>query len=352
MHLFSEWILRAAHKTATCKTVCAPSVFLNHITDRTYLRKWMAYIDQYVILTVYLFFLQFKYHLIIIADHSNAPSSILVAKKRLAIMVHDSIAIREALGKIEGHDRAKLSGRLLQKLIISSLKRARHLLVNPGPLSDELQSLGINRPMLVTGCPIDKSRFIETKATRPHTVPDGIRFALNVGSDLKRKRKPELLRIWAAMIVQDPDFFLVLAGSSNGETQRLAHQIDPKRIIFVESPNDDELNWLYRNCECLIITSQFEGFCIPAIEGLFLDKPVITSSDAHIFRSIFGNAIYDSIRFDGDDPQRIQLAISDYNDTKNDPSNCNRATRDQLIDFYSIEKFDQKILSLIGDFSA
>ena len=67
------------------------------------------------------------------------------------------------------------------------------------------------------------------------------------------------------------------------------------------------LKWSYmhccRNCTALFYPSLFEGFGIPILEGISMQKPVFCS-DLPVFREIVGDAVnyFDPNRIDFNDP--------------------------------------------------
>ena len=57
---------------------------------------------------------------------------------------------------------------------------------------------------------------------------------------------------------------------------------------MLSSIDDEQLCWLYQNCQALVVASSTEGFCLPLAEALYLGSKVVCS-DIPIFREI-GNA--------------------------------------------------------------
>ncbi|EMO62968.1 glycosyltransferase, group 1 domain protein, partial [Leptospira borgpetersenii serovar Pomona str. 200901868] len=61
-------------------------------------------------------------------------------------------------------------------------------------------------------------------------------------------------------------------------------------IIWIESPTDVELAHMYEKCALFLFSSLYEGFGIPLLEALSLQKPAIVT-DLSVFREIGGNKI-------------------------------------------------------------
>lgn len=288
MKLYADWIVAACAPLGSVELVTAPAVFLNRWTRATPVAKWLHYVDQYILLQIALMWRQFRRDLILVADHSNMPSTFLVRRCPLVAMVHDTIAMRQGLGRIPNHPAAGLTGRTLQRLTIASLRRCDALLANPAPVSDELRELGVGAPVVAVGCPFDESRLQTSAANRlPPELTQG-RYLLNVGSDTVRKRKPELLKLWRAVEQRDPELWLVLAGRTNRSTAELAETLGLRRVLILEDVDDAQLGRLYAHSAGVVVASEFEGFCIPVLEGIALHKRIFTPTDVEFFPSVFG----------------------------------------------------------------
>jgi Glycosyl transferases group 1 len=342
MKLYAHWIVSALEGFAGVQLFQTPSVFLTRRTNSLKTRKYFFYIDQFIILSVLLFFMQARFDVVIIGDHSNAPSSFLVAERKLVIMVHDSIAIRAAFGTIPDYDRiVGFFGVMLQRLIVVGLRRARAILSNPGPLSQELRELGVTAPITVLGCPLDISRLKGVPAKQPvKTIGIG-RFALYVGSDAGRKRKDLLVNIWASDALKWSGYSLVLAGFTSEANKRLFEQAIPNRLICVDDASDAELGWLYDNCLCLITASAHEGFCIPVLEAASFEKCVITPENP-FYVQVFGKTVHPVLRFDGGDAERVIEIVTRFNPVLEE--GCRR----ELLERYSFKMFTASLRDLVS----
>ncbi len=82
------------------------------------------------------------------------------------------------------------------------------------------------------------------------------------------------------------DFMFVIAGSNSYKNYNLQKVIKSNSFVKeVINPIDSSLDYLYRNCICLILLSREEGFGIPIIEAASRSKKVV-ASDIEIFREI------------------------------------------------------------------
>ena len=82
------------------------------------------------------------------------------------------------------------------------------------------------------------------------------------------------------------DFMFVIAGSNSYKNYNLEKVIKSNSFVKeVINPIDSSLDYLYRNCICLILLSREEGFGIPIIEAASRSKKVV-ANDIEIFREI------------------------------------------------------------------
>ncbi len=111
------------------------------------------------------------------------------------------------------------------------------------------------------------------------------RFILSVAQHRRNKNLELLLRGYAELrrrgALQD-DVPLVVVGKNGPETPRL-HQIVRQlglyeRVIFRSSVTDNELYWLYRECDLFLATSSIEGFGLPVVEALQCGARVVCST--------------------------------------------------------------------------
>jgi glycosyltransferase involved in cell wall biosynthesis len=111
---------------------------------------------------------------------------------------------------------------------------------------------------------------------------DGRDFLLHVGSCIPRKRIDVLLDTFAAIHTHHPDLRLVKVGGEWSKSQ--IKQIDALKIApylhHFQGLTRSQLASLYRRAKLVLITSESEGFGLPAIEALACGAPVLASNIA------------------------------------------------------------------------
>lgn len=109
-----------------------------------------------------------------------------------------------------------------------------------------------------------------------------------------------------------PDINFVIAGGTNSKVfQSQGFEITPN-IKFIGYVNDEALAALYKNAQCFVYPSIYEGFGIPPLEAIYCSCPVILS-DIEVFKEIYGsNVLYCKIN----DINLLKQQISNLFNTK------------------------------------
>ena len=113
------------------------------------------------------------------------------------------------------------------------------------------------------------------------------KYAVCVGRIETRKNVIGLLKAWAeSREVQDATTnLLIIAGKPGamaGEVFEFLQKTGnvSETVQVIDSPNDLELELLYRNCQFTVFPSIFEGWGLPIGESLWFGKPVICADNA------------------------------------------------------------------------
>ncbi len=256
----------------------------------SFIAKWLAYVDKFL-----LFPAQLKRRiargvsLVHICDHSNA---VYVSECRgvpVVVTCHDLLAVRGAFGE-ETDCPASVTGNFLQRWILRSLARANALACVSRATRDDAERLlrGATGPQLsvvTSGLNYPYRKLpLEESATRLRKLSQlqtSTPFVLSVGSNLKRKNREGVLRIFA----RSKDRWngqLVFAGEPmTPELHSLGAQLGVSaRVVEVVNPDSSSLEALYNRAVALVYPSRFEGFGWPIAEAQACGCPVICSDRA------------------------------------------------------------------------
>lgn len=264
-----------------------------------FVAKWLAYIDKFVLFPWRLRSRMKTATLVHICDHSNAMYARRIRGLPVVASCHDLLAVRGALGE-QTDCPATSTGKLLQRWIVSGLEAATVVsCVSQATLADahrlvarrdgkprfEMIALGLNYPYQPLPPHEARSRLAEHPILA-QTTP----FVLHVGSNLHRKNREGVLRIFA--LCKDRwNGSLVFAGEPLSDALRgLARQLGVlDRVVEVPHATSELLEALYNRATALLFPSTFEGFGWPIAEAHACGCPVLCT-DREPMTEVAGNA--------------------------------------------------------------
>ena len=252
--------------------------------------KWLAYLDKFVLFPL---ILRRRIHdltgrcgpsrvVVHICDHSNAMYAGAAGGVPVVTTCHDLLAVRGALGE-DTDCPPSPAGHWLQRWILGSLAKASIIacvssatqsdadrLLPPGSRTRHLP-IGLNHPY---------HPLPPAEARARLAILEGLRFpfVLHVGSNLRRKNREGVLRIFART-APAWDGQLVFAGQPlSPELRSMARSLGiTGRVREIPKPDNDLLEALYNAATALLFPSRFEGFGWPIIEAQACGCPVICS---------------------------------------------------------------------------
>lgn len=259
---------------------------------RTPLGKWAGYADKYLRFPTTL---REALHagpaadadLVHVVDHSNALYVPAHRDRPWLVTCHDLLAVRGALGE-DTDCPASFLGRRLQRTIVRGLARADalacdsastqrdadRLVPGAGAQPRRVIPLGLNQPLQPVPAAEARARLAALDA-RLAAAP----FVLHVGSNLARKNKPGVLRVFARMRQAGWPGLLVFCGAPltpelAAQARALGHFDD---IVALPHATEAELAALYSAAHALLFPSKCEGFGWPVLEALACGCPVVGS---------------------------------------------------------------------------
>jgi glycosyltransferase involved in cell wall biosynthesis len=301
MHRFAMMLLNGLTAAGVPAELILPQPFFGRFRYAGgFVAKWLAYIDKFVLFPQRLRSkLKAAPALVHICDHSNAMYAQHIRGVPVVATCHDLLAVRGALGEPTDCP-ASSTGKLLQRWIVSGLEEAAVIsCVSQATLEDarrlvtrrdgkpklEVISLGLNYPYRELLPHEARARLAEHSDFTPGTP-----FVLHVGSNLHRKNREGVLRIFARCKDQW-NGSLVFAGEPLSDALRsLARQLGVlDRVVEVPYATSELLEALYNCGTALLFPSTFEGFGWPIAEAHACGCPVICS-DREPMTEVAGNA--------------------------------------------------------------
>lgn len=293
MQRFARVMLEGVRQAGCDVELLVPPVALGRWGKSTTrgLGKWLGYIDKYV-----LFPFQLRRSLraragrgpqvLHICDHSNAVYAPSENTIPTIITCHDLLAVRGALGE-QTDCPPSFMGKQLQRRIVRGLARATIIAsVSRATMRDVnaivpsnsknqrrcLVHMGLNHRYGRLEAAVVTARLAEIPLpNRP--------YILHVGSNLRRKNRDAVLRIFAKTVAHW-NGMLVFAGESlTGDLSALVESLGIReRVVAVSKPSTAILEALYNRATALLFPSRFEGFGWPIIEAQASGCPVISSN--------------------------------------------------------------------------
>lgn len=132
-------------------------------------------------------------------------------------------------------------------------------------------------------------------------------YILFVGGRWHYKNFFLLIDAFEMLSADYPKLKLVLAGGGElgfGETEYILRKKLTDKVIYY-SPNDGQLNTLYKNATCFVYPSRYEGFGLPILEAFKNNCPVVLS-DINCFKEVAGDA---ALYFSATDSQEMITQI-------------------------------------------
>jgi glycosyltransferase involved in cell wall biosynthesis len=253
-----------------------------------FVTKWLAYLDKFVLFPRRLRSKMEAAALVHICDHSNAMYAQRCRGLPVLVTCHDLLAVRGALGE-ETDCPASATGKLLQRWIVAGLRQASVVAcVSRATLSDANRLLhctngGPRLDLLPLGLtyPYRKLPAAEARArlAKAPVLPADASFVLHVGSNLRRKNREGVLRIFARGKDQWSGFLVFVGEPLSDALRSLGQQLRVSdRVVEVPDATNEMLEALYNCATALLFPSTFEGFGWPIAEAHACGCPVICTN--------------------------------------------------------------------------
>lgn len=262
--------------------------------------KWLAYLDKFVLFPRALAKkMRDRPAVVHICDHSNAMYASAIRDVPTVVTCHDMLAVRGALGE-QTETPASATGKKLQRWILRGLENSTAVAcVSRATLADahrlirrdhgkptlEQITLGLSYPYRMLQPEEARAQLAKIPALAAEA-----QFALHVGSNLTRKNREGVLRIFARC-KENWNGWLVFAGDplSPALRSRAAELGVSDRIVEVPNASSELLEALYNCATALLFPSTFEGFGWPIAEAHSCGCPVLCA-DREPMSEVAGDA--------------------------------------------------------------
>ncbi len=166
---------------------------------------------------------------------------------------------------------------------------------------NDLKEFGFTCPMLVKAILIPFDDY--KKEPTPEVISkysDGVKNVVFVGRIAPNKCQHDLVKLLSVYKKMYPEdkIRLILVGSDNG-TERYSERIknyasvagvEDSFIMTGQVPFKDILAY-YKLADCFVSMSEHEGFCVPLVEAMYFDSPIIAYDSSAISETLGGSGI-------------------------------------------------------------
>jgi glycosyltransferase involved in cell wall biosynthesis len=141
------------------------------------------------------------------------------------------------------------------------------------------------------------------------------KYVLFVGTLQPRKNIVRLTEAFSKL--EEKDLNLVVVGKKGWQYEEILdapkkYNVE-KKVLFLDSVSDSDLFSLYKNAQCFVLPSLYEGFGLPILEAMQYGCPVITSNVSSLPEAGGDAALYfDPLNIE-DMAQKIKMVLTDTN---------------------------------------
>ncbi len=229
------------------------------------------------------------------------------------LTVHDLYLIVERMSK----NTSRGIEQWIDRVAVAGIKKARAIMA----------SSTFTRQTIIDWLRIPEDRIsvvhqaVDTSVFRPLDVTPDFRgrlglppdapLILYMGSEDPRKNLDVLIDAFHLIHDRVPETVLVKAGAVHfrHESERMKQKVErfglSSHVFFVEQISEDDLALLYNTATIVVQPSLWEGFGLPALEGLSCGRPVIVAN-ATSLPEVVGDA---GVLFDPRRPDELAVAL-------------------------------------------
>jgi glycosyltransferase involved in cell wall biosynthesis len=260
------------------------------------LRKWLGYVDQYVVFPGEMRRALKHYSrktLFVFTDQALGPWVPLVADRPHVIHCHDFLAQRSAVGEISENPTG-WTGRQYQAYIRRGYRQGRHFLsvsqttrrdlhrfLPTSPAYSEVVYNGLNRDFSPHQPAEARAHLAQELELDPSRLQAG--YLLHVGGNQWYKNRVGVIELYTAWRARYPlPLPLLLIGEAPGDAVRLAWEASAVRedIHLLSGVGDAVVRLAYAGATVFLFPSLAEGFGWPIAEAMAAGCPVITTAEA------------------------------------------------------------------------
>ncbi|MGJ8667814.1 MAG: glycosyltransferase [Patiriisocius sp.] len=293
MPRFASYLSEGMQKLGHSVEVVRPKPYLSKLPLKGAAKKWIGYVDQYVIFSLFLFFktrFTSKKNLYVLSDQALGLWAPIISNKAHVVHCHDFLAFKSAKGEISANP-VGATGKLYQKMIYNGFSKAENFISVSKNTMLELEDLLPKKPQISTYVYNGLNSLFEvgSQITARENLTKFLNasmangYFLHVGGNQFYKNRIGLIKIYNCWRdISTLKIPLVLIGSAPDErTQKeYANSKYKNDIIFSSGLSDDMVKQAYQGASVFVFPSLAEGFGWPIAEAMACGCPVVTTNSA------------------------------------------------------------------------
>ncbi|HEU5188006.1 MAG TPA: glycosyltransferase family 1 protein [Candidatus Saccharimonadales bacterium] len=211
--------------------------------------------------------------------HFCMPQQPLLFTGPAITTVHDLNLLRITSNDDMGHLELRIKKAVFAGLLWVVARRAKHLLVPSHYTKDDLVKFSRVSPRRIS---VTHEGSFETLA-KPQSMPSlkNKKFLLYVGRAEPYKNNRRLIEAHQQLLKTNPDLRLVIVGKKDilrHADMQWVKAKGYKNIDFIGFVSNEQLAWLYAQCQAYVAPSLMEGFGLPGLEAMAYGAPVVSSN--------------------------------------------------------------------------
>lgn len=289
MPKYAKMLADGLQKKGHTVEILTASAFFHRLPSPPVIKKWMGYIDQYVLFPLILSRKTKKMDsdtLYVFADQALGPWIPYVSKQPHVVHCHDFLAQRSALGEM-AENKVGVTGKIYQSLIRRGYRKASNFISISKKTQSDLHRFLDKRPnfskVVYNGLNQDFQQGNQSRArvelTRSLGLDLGEGYILHVGGNQFYKNRKGVITIYSKWREMGKGHLpLLMVGAVPSKELLYIKENSPfsNDIYFLTSISDEMLRIIYNGASVLLFPSLEEGFGWPIAEGLASGCPVIT----------------------------------------------------------------------------
>ncbi len=173
----------------------------------------------------------------------------------------------------------------------ASARRAAAVVCPSQFSADEVSSVLGAEPVTAIPNGVDRRFFAATPLSEDDLARLGIRlpFVLHAGGSTRRKNLEGLAEAWPLVRAAQPHVSLVMVGPPDERRDRAVAGLP--EVVRTGRVSDDTMAGILAAAAAIVVPSRYEGFGLPALEGMAAGTPVVAARRASL-PEVCGDAAY------------------------------------------------------------